>query len=53
MKPGATAEENPHHFVVIQVDGDSLSVEVVGIGPAQYRPYGGAKSKIDLIDRAS
>lgn len=52
-KPGATADENPHHFVVVQVDGDRLSVEVVGIGPAPYRPYGGATSKIDLIDRSS
>jgi hypothetical protein len=53
-KPGATPEENPHHFVVIQVDGDRVSLEVVGTGPSDYRPYGGgATSKIDLADRAS
>jgi hypothetical protein len=48
MKPG-TAAENPHHFVVIQVDGDRLSLEVVGTGPAAYRPYNG-QSQIALND---
>ena len=39
-KPGAPAD-NPHHFVVIQVDGDRLSLEVIGIGPTAYTPYNG------------
>ena len=52
VKPGTTPEENPHHFVVVQVDGDRLSVEVVGIGPTPYTPYKGA-AKIVLSDRAS
>jgi hypothetical protein len=43
MKPG-TVVENPNHFVVVQVDGSRLSLEVVGVGPSEYRPYkGGAK----------
>jgi len=50
-KPGATAADNPHHFVVIQVDGDRLSLEVVGSG-AKFAPYSG-RSRIDLVDRAS
>jgi len=50
-KPGRTAAENPHHFVIIQVDGDRLSLEVVGSG-AQFAPYGG-KSRIDLADSGS
>ena len=53
MKPGSTQEENPHHFVVVQVDGDKLSVEVVGSGATQYKPYGGTRSKLELWDRAS
>jgi hypothetical protein len=46
-KPGRTAAENPHHFVVIQVDGDRLSMEVVASGGAKYAPYNG-RSRIDL-----
>jgi Calcineurin-like phosphoesterase len=53
MKPGSTPEENPHHFVVVQVDGDRLSLEVVGVGPAAYTPYPGARSRIDLSDVSS
>ena len=52
VKPGTTADENPHHFVVVQVDGDRLSLEVVGIGPAAYTPYRGS-AKIILSDRVS
>ena len=44
-KPGATVAENPHHFLLFTVDGDKLSVEVVGVRP--FAPYGG-RSRIDL-----
>jgi hypothetical protein len=46
IRPGATAAENPNHFLVIQVDGDKLSLEVIGVGPNPYRPYG--KDRLDL-----
>jgi 3',5'-cyclic AMP phosphodiesterase CpdA len=46
IRPGATAIENPNHFVVIRVDGDRLSLEVIGSGPAPYRPYG--QDRLDL-----
>ena len=49
MKPGTTAAENPHHFVVIQVDGDRLSLEVIGIRAPAYAPYDG-RSRVDLND---
>ena len=49
MKPGTTAAENPHHFVVIQVEGDRLSLEVVGTAAIPYTPYNG-RSQIDLND---
>ncbi|OFW29532.1 MAG: hypothetical protein A3H97_01235 [Acidobacteria bacterium RIFCSPLOWO2_02_FULL_65_29] len=48
VKPGPTVDDNPHHFVVVQVDGDSLSLEVVGIGPAPFLPYG--RHVIELAD---
>jgi 3',5'-cyclic AMP phosphodiesterase CpdA len=51
IKPGPTAADNPHHFVVIRVDGDSLSLEVVGSG-VPFAPYNG-RSRIDLVDRVS
>src|SRR5678815_113274 len=40
-KPGATIQENPHHFVVVQVDGDRLTFEVVAGGYAPFTPYAG------------
>jgi 3',5'-cyclic AMP phosphodiesterase CpdA len=48
-RPGATIEENPHHFVVVRVDGDRLSLEVIGTGPMPFVPYEG-KSTISLDD---
>lgn len=43
VKPGPNDDDNPHHFVVVQVDSDSLSVEVVATGvtgPTPFVPYG-------------
>jgi hypothetical protein len=51
MKPGSTIAENQHHFVVITVDGDRLSLEVIGAGDAPYTPYPGGVSKMALTDR--
>jgi hypothetical protein len=51
MKPGPTGLENPHHFVVVRVDGDQLSLEVVGTGETPYTPYPGGVAKISLMDR--
>jgi Calcineurin-like phosphoesterase len=48
-KPSATRDGNPHHFVVIEVDGDRLSLEVVAIDGAPYAPYAG-RSRIELTD---
>jgi hypothetical protein len=45
IKPGVPAD-NPHHFVVIQVDGDRLSLEVVGTGPTPYTPYNGSATTV-------
>ena len=51
MKPGATVAENPHHFVVIQVDGDRLSLQVIGTGETEYLPYPGGLAKMTLDDK--
>jgi len=51
VKPGLPAD-NPHHFVVVQVDGDRLSLEVIGTGPTTYAPYNG-QATIALSDNAS
>jgi len=45
-KPGAQAADNPHHYLIIQVDGDKLSLEVVSVG-GPLAPYNGT-AHIDL-----
>jgi 3',5'-cyclic AMP phosphodiesterase CpdA len=50
VRPGTTAAENPHHFVIIRIDGDRLSMEVVGATLEGYKPYNG-QSGVDLNDR--
>ncbi len=51
VKPGPAVEDNPHHFVVIHVDGNRLSLEVVGVAQTPYAPYAGATAKISLDDK--
>jgi hypothetical protein len=51
-KPGLTPADNPHHFVVVQVDGDRISLEVIGVGVSDYGPYQG-QSRIELNDPVS
>jgi hypothetical protein len=48
-KPGPTPAENPHHFVVIHVNGDRLSLDVIAAGGADFAPYGGER-RVDLDD---
>ncbi len=52
VKPSPIASENPHHFVIIQVDGERLSLEVVGIGAVPFVPYGGS-ARVQLNTRGS
>lgn len=53
VKPGDTGAANPHHFTVIRVDGDRLSVEVIATGDTPYAPYSGGRSKIMLTGSGS
>ena len=41
MRPGPSVADNPHHFLIIEVDGDRLSIEVVAPGVGKYAPYNG------------
>jgi hypothetical protein len=53
VRPGATQDQNPHHFVVVRVDGDRLSLEVVASREAPYTPYAGGGSRMALSDSGS
>jgi hypothetical protein len=48
-KPGPSRDDNPHHFVIVSVDGDRLSIEVVAIGGRRFTPYGG-RASVELND---
>jgi hypothetical protein len=50
-RPGPAAADNPHHFMIIDVDGDRLWAQAVGTGPTPFRPYG--TPRIELTDRAN
>lgn len=40
VRPAMNAWENPYHYLVVHVDGDRLSVEVIGVGAgADFQPY--------------
>jgi 3',5'-cyclic AMP phosphodiesterase CpdA len=49
VTPGRTIPENPHHFIVVQVDGDRLSLEAIAAGNAPFTPYNG-RSQVELTD---
>ena len=40
VRPGPDQEDNPHHFVVVRVDGERLSLEVIATAATEYLPYG-------------
>jgi len=45
--PGRTTPENPNHFLVVEVNGDRLSVEAVARENAPFTPYNGS-ARTDL-----
>jgi hypothetical protein len=51
-KPGMNPGDNSHHYVVVHVDGDKLSLEVIGVdwgtGFAPYR-----SNQVDLEDKTT
>ena len=39
-RPGAAAGDNPYHFVIVEVDGEELRLEVVGVDWGRsFQPY--------------
>jgi len=40
VRPGSDQEDNPHHFVVVRVDGERLLLEVIATAAREYMPYG-------------
>jgi len=40
IRPGPEQADNPHHFVVVLVDGERLSLEVITTAAKDYVPYG-------------
>jgi hypothetical protein len=52
MRPGLSAADNPHHFLIVEVDGPRLTLEVVALGDRPYAPYAG-QSRIVMGDKGS
>jgi hypothetical protein len=49
--PSAHAADTPHHYVVVQVDGDDISLEVIGVEPGQdFKPYRSNRLLIGAVD---
>ena len=49
VKPFPVAADNKFHFTILRVDGNKVSIEVVGLDPAaNFKPYG--KDVFDLRD---
>jgi hypothetical protein len=45
VKPGLNAGDTPYHFVIVRVDGNRLSMEVVGVESGKtFRPYNSSPS---------
>lgn len=40
VKPGPAPGDNPYHFVIVRVDGENLSIDVIGVDwGANFKPY--------------
>jgi hypothetical protein len=49
VKPGFQRGDNPYHYTIVKVDGEQLSLEVIGVDwGGNYRPY--ASNQIELRD---
>ena len=47
VKPGPKAGDNPYHYLVVQVDGEDLQVDVIGVDWGKdFRPYQTAQVKL-------
>jgi hypothetical protein len=40
VRPAVDPGANPHHYIVVHVDGPKLTIEVIGVGFGQgFDPY--------------
>jgi 3',5'-cyclic AMP phosphodiesterase CpdA len=47
VKPGFDRGDNAYHYVVVQVDGEQLNMEVIGVDwGSDYRPYRSNKTEL-------
>jgi hypothetical protein len=52
VRPGPDPGDNPYHFVIVRVDGEDISLDVVGVDWGRgFRPY--RSSGISLSDHAT
>ncbi len=48
VRPGPNPGDNPYHYLIVRVDGDHLSVEVVGVDWGKnFAPYSSAHSALE------
>ncbi len=51
VTPSAHAADTPHHYMVVQVNGDDLSLEVIGVDPGKdFKPYRSNRLFIGAVD---
>ena len=49
-RPSPVSSGNPYHYVVVHVDGETISLDVVGVDWGKgFAPYGG-KSSVTMVD---
>ena len=47
VKPGPAPGDNPYHYVVLNVDGDNIQLEVIGVDWGRgFAPYRSAKLQL-------
>ncbi|MDF1504337.1 metallophosphoesterase [Roseisolibacter sp. H3M3-2] len=47
VKPGVEAGDNPYHFLVVRVDGERVTIDVVGVDWGRnFQPYRSARTTI-------
>ena len=49
MRPGRDEADNPHHFVIVRVDGERLSLEAITTAATEYLPYGSKIMELDAV----
>jgi 3',5'-cyclic AMP phosphodiesterase CpdA len=51
VRPGAVEADNPHHFVIFEVDRDRIWLKIVATVARPFLPYG--QARIELADKQS